>query len=39
MMQVAPSTPSGRALAYIALEFFERRDLFLVSLESGMAAP
>ena len=25
------------ALAYIALEFFERRDLFLVSRESGMA--
>jgi hypothetical protein len=25
------------ALAYIALEFFERRDLFLVSQESGMA--
>jgi len=27
------------ALAYIALEFFERRDLFLVSRESGMAFP
>lgn len=26
-------------LAYIALEFFERRDLFLVSRESGMAFP
>jgi hypothetical protein len=25
------------ALAYIALEFFERRDLFLISQESGMA--
>ena len=25
------------ALAYIVLEFFERRDLFLVSRESGMA--
>jgi len=25
------------ALAYVALEFFERRDLFLVSRESGMA--
>jgi pimeloyl-ACP methyl ester carboxylesterase len=25
------------ALAFIALEFFERRDLFLVSRESGMA--
>jgi hypothetical protein len=25
------------ALAYIALEFFERRDLFLVSREGGMA--
>jgi len=24
---------------YIALEFFERRDLFLVSRESGMAFP
>jgi hypothetical protein len=27
------------ALAYIALKFFERRDLFLVSRESGMAFP
>ncbi len=27
------------ALAFIALEFFERRDLFLVSRESGMAFP
>ena len=27
------------ALAYNALEFFERRDLFLVSRESGMAFP
>ncbi len=27
------------ALAYIALEFFERRDLFLVSRESGMVFP
>ncbi len=27
------------ALAYIALEFFEQRDLFLVSRESGMAFP
>ena len=27
------------ALAYIALEFVERRDLFLVSRESGMAFP
>jgi pimeloyl-ACP methyl ester carboxylesterase len=27
------------ALAYIALEFFERRNLFLVSRESGMAFP
>jgi hypothetical protein len=26
------------ALAYIALEFFERRDLFLVSRESGLGA-
>ena len=25
------------ALAYIALEFFERRDLFLVNQEGGMA--
>jgi pimeloyl-ACP methyl ester carboxylesterase len=27
------------ALAFIVLEFFERRDLFLVSRESGMAFP
>jgi pimeloyl-ACP methyl ester carboxylesterase len=27
------------ALAFIALEFFERRDLFLVSRESGKALP
>jgi pimeloyl-ACP methyl ester carboxylesterase len=27
------------ALAFIALEFFERRDLFLVSRENGMAFP
>ena len=27
------------ALAYIVLGFFERRDLFLVSRESGMAFP
>ena len=27
------------ALAFIALEFFERRDLFLVSRESGIALP
>jgi hypothetical protein len=27
------------ALAYIALEFFERRDLVLVGRESGMAFP
>jgi pimeloyl-ACP methyl ester carboxylesterase len=27
------------ALAFIALEFFERRDLFLVSRENGMALP
>jgi hypothetical protein len=27
------------ALAFIALEFFERRDLFLVSRESGTALP
>ena len=27
------------ALAFIALEFFERRDLFLVSRESGLAFP
>jgi hypothetical protein len=40
MTPAAPSPPSGRrALAYIALEFFERRDLFLVSRESGMAFP
>ena len=28
-----------QALAFIALEFFERRDLFLVSRESGMTFP
>ena len=28
-----------RTLAFIALEFFERRDLFLVSRENGMAFP
>jgi pimeloyl-ACP methyl ester carboxylesterase len=28
-----------QALAFIALEFFERRDLFLVSRESGLAFP
>jgi len=27
------------ALAFITLEFFERRDLFLVSRENGMAFP
>jgi hypothetical protein len=27
------------ALAFIACEFFERRDLFLVSRESGMVFP
>ncbi|MBV8120423.1 MAG: hypothetical protein JO081_10880, partial [Alphaproteobacteria bacterium] len=27
------------AFAFIALEFFERRDLFLVSRENGMAFP
>jgi hypothetical protein len=27
------------ALAFIALEFFERRDLFLVSRENGMVFP
>jgi hypothetical protein len=27
------------ALAFIALEFFQRRDLFLVGRESGMAFP
>ncbi len=27
------------ALAFIALEFFERRDLFLVSRESGQRIP
>jgi hypothetical protein len=27
------------ALAFIALEFFERRDLFLVSRESGIVFP
>ena len=40
MMQVAPiGAARPEALAYIALEFFERRDLFLVSRESGMAFP
>ena len=28
-----------QALAFIALEFFERRDLFLVSRESGIVFP
>ena len=28
-----------KALAFIALEFFERRDLFLVSRESGITLP
>jgi len=27
------------ALAFIALEFFERRDLFLVSRENGLVSP
>jgi hypothetical protein len=27
------------ALTFIALEFFQRRDLFLVSRKSGMAFP
>ena len=27
------------ALAFITLEFFERRDLFLVSRENGMVFP
>jgi hypothetical protein len=39
MMQFAPSTPSGQRLTCIALEFFERRDLFLVSRESCRAFP
>jgi len=39
MMQVAPSAERPEALAYIALEFFERRDLFLVGRESGLAFP
>jgi pimeloyl-ACP methyl ester carboxylesterase len=33
---VAIGAERPEALAYIALEFFERRDLFLVSRESGM---
>ena len=32
-------TERPEALAFIALEFFERRDLFLVSRESGIALP
>jgi pimeloyl-ACP methyl ester carboxylesterase len=32
-------TERPEALAFIALEFFERRDLFLVSRESGMTFP
>jgi pimeloyl-ACP methyl ester carboxylesterase len=32
-------TERPEALAFITLEFFERRDLFLVSRESGMALP
>jgi hypothetical protein len=37
----SPAIGSERpeALAFIALEFFERRDLFLVSRENGMAFP
>jgi pimeloyl-ACP methyl ester carboxylesterase len=32
-------TERPEALAFITLEFFERRDLFLVSRESGVALP
>jgi len=35
----AMSDERPEALAFIALEFFERRDLFLVSRESGIALP
>ena len=35
----AIGTERPEALAFIALEFFERRDLFLVSRESGIALP
>jgi pimeloyl-ACP methyl ester carboxylesterase len=35
----ALGTERPEALAFIALEFFERRDLFLVSRESGIALP
>jgi pimeloyl-ACP methyl ester carboxylesterase len=35
----AIGTERPEALAFIALEFFERRDLFLVSRESGVILP
>jgi hypothetical protein len=35
----AIGTERPEALAFIALEFFERRDLFLVSRENGRAFP
>ncbi len=34
---IGAEQPEG--FAYFALEFFERRDLFLVSRESGMVFP
>jgi hypothetical protein len=35
----APSAPSGRRRSRTSREFFERRDLFLVNRESGIAFP
>ena len=37
MTRAAIGTERPKALGFIALEFFERRDLFLVSQESGSA--
>ena len=35
----SPENLATEALAFIAGEFFERRDLFLVSRESGISFP
>jgi hypothetical protein len=37
--ELATGGTGGGVAYYIALKFFERRDLFLVSRESGMAFP
>jgi hypothetical protein len=39
MARLAIGAERPEALALITREFFERRDLFLVSRESGMAFP